>query len=178
MVSIQKRPRVAATTGDMTPKDVTSMPHDLTPEHFWAAGFLEGEGCFTVTAGYLRIVAGQNFREPLERLQRVAGGKIYQQKYRDFFTWQIGAKAEVDDALQWIYPLMSQRRQDQIDAAIEKRKHFVGSPKHLAENARRAAASRERYKNDPEWRERRKAQQRAWAKRNPGYKRGRKQVDE
>lgn len=47
----------------------------------WAAGFFDGEGCFSYTdkAGYGAAAIGQVDREPLERFQRAVGGmgRIY-----------------------------------------------------------------------------------------------------
>jgi hypothetical protein len=47
----------------------------------WAAGFFDGEGCFSFTdgAGYASVAVGQVQREPLERFMAAVGGlgKIY-----------------------------------------------------------------------------------------------------
>ena len=173
MVSIQKRPRVAATTGDMTPKDVTSMPHDLTHDEHWAAGFIEGEGCFRFDSGYVKIVTAQKEREPLERLQRIIGGRIYTDLHRKtakgtktyLHLHVLAPQGEVEAVIKRLYPLFSTRRQGQIDAAFAKREEYRNGPGRLESNAKRAARSREKYRTDPEYRERRLRQHREWAAR-------------
>ena len=42
----------------------------------WAAGFFDGEGCFSFTAkaGYATVAVGQVERAPLERFQKAVGG--------------------------------------------------------------------------------------------------------
>src|SRR2546428_4903120 len=54
----------------------------------WATGFLEGEGCFSFSRGGARIGVSQNQREPLEKLQRFFGGRIYEPyTTRHFYQW-------------------------------------------------------------------------------------------
>ncbi len=74
----------------------------MTPQdRGWAAGFLDGEGCITVSSSHrsfqLRVTAGQAQREPLERLQNLAGGSISPQKIpsgKPFWQWEVsGLKA-------------------------------------------------------------------------------------
>ena len=53
----------------------------------WAAGFIDGEGCFVHVKTHrpngkmysdgVRLSAAQVNKEPLERLQKILGGKIY-----------------------------------------------------------------------------------------------------
>ncbi len=58
----------------------------------WAAGFIEGEGTFVCSHGRgIRVKVVQVNREPLDKLQRLFGGKIYRQKtygrWQRSFTW-------------------------------------------------------------------------------------------
>lgn len=97
------------------------MQDDLTPDHYWAAGFLEGEGCFTPCKGRPRINAAQVQREPLDRLQRLFGGTIRlvrrdNPKWNDCHIWNLHIGAE--DVSLLLYPLLSSRRQAQIDKAL------------------------------------------------------------
>ena len=99
-------------------------------EVYWAAGFLEGEGCFTSTKwGSPRIRANQTAtREPLDRLVKIFGGKIDPvdnsrnrdrgMKTQDAFVWYLGAIPAII-ALFKLYPLMSSHRQEQIAIALE-----------------------------------------------------------
>ena len=49
----------------------------MTPREIgWAAGFMEEDGSFGFTNSTPRCVAGQKTREPLDRLQRLFGGKV------------------------------------------------------------------------------------------------------
>lgn len=89
----------------------------------WAAGFLEGEGSFTRTRGYVRVKAVQVNVEPLLRLQRLFGGNIYGQKVyggrQPSFAWIVNAKmAQV--VVHQIYEFLSLRRKSQVDAMMGK----------------------------------------------------------
>lgn len=95
----------------------------------WAAGFLEGEGCFAtngaVPKGHLRVRATQKNREPLDRLWEMFGGRLNYKKNghkKDgtktwLWDWQVNGKRALD-VMNHIYPWMSERRKGQIDAAI------------------------------------------------------------
>ena len=96
-------------------------------ELYWAAGFLEGEGCFhspTTRYGSFAITCSQTeTREPLDRLQQLFGGSIHLadkssvrakgSSTRDCFVWALSGPTAVKAAGQ-LLPLMSQRRQSQI----------------------------------------------------------------
>jgi hypothetical protein len=62
----------------------------------WAAGFFDGEGCFSFTtkAGYGAAAIGQVDRAPLERFQAAVGGlgKIYGPYFKIYPGRGIGAK--------------------------------------------------------------------------------------
>jgi len=95
----------------------------------WAAGFLEGEGCFT-PGGYGRkrgscpwISAAQVQMIPLIRLQRMFGGSIGT-AYRDkrfncqpCHTWVLSA-SRAAALMMALYGLMSPRRQEQIKHSL------------------------------------------------------------
>lgn len=90
----------------------------------WAAGFIEGDGCFSSINRNPAITAIQVQREPLERLHRIFGGRLgtYQRKIVKgnlYHRWQIsGYKAA---AIQMtLYVLMSPWRQEQIQRALAK----------------------------------------------------------
>jgi len=84
----------------------------------WAAGFLEGEGSFS---GRSRVSASQVQREPLDRLASLFGGTVRERKDRTSRPWHqqqlhqwdvSGARAR--GVMLTLYPMMSQRRQQQI----------------------------------------------------------------
>lgn len=98
-----------------------------TKDIAWAAGFLEGEGSFTV--GYkksspsyhgMRVSAPQVQLAPLERLQRIFGGSIYPLKLeRKINTWQCTGERAVG-VMMTIYTLMSPKRKEQIKHCLDK----------------------------------------------------------
>jgi len=86
----------------------------------WAAGFLEGEGDFSL-GNHAHIRASQVEREPLDRLQRIFGGSVKPRKHRngkptwsDFWSWSIDRQAQVSGICMTLYVLMSSKRQKRI----------------------------------------------------------------
>lgn len=91
----------------------------------WAAGFLEGEGSFTVNKGSsLLVSATQADPEMLERLRCGLGGKITRLRPvgmpghpRGLCQWYLsGARAA--DLMRRLAPMMSARRREQIARAL------------------------------------------------------------
>ncbi len=84
----------------------------------WAAGFLEGEGCFSRPSGDMMVSASQVQREPLKRLKGIFGGTIKKNKrendnWQDVYTWWVtGRKAA--QCMMTILCLMSPRRSERI----------------------------------------------------------------
>lgn len=101
-----------------TPKAALS---PTTSEIYWAAGFLEGEGCFQRTATQ-QVNAAQVQREPLERLQAYFGGTIYlyaaqREGQSQKHVWSVsGTRAR--GVMMTLYVLMSPKRQGQIKKAL------------------------------------------------------------
>lgn len=105
-----------------------------TIELGWIAGFLDGEGSFS-TAGTKNypcetVGASQVERDPLERLQRALGGTIREKKNSAngfggrgcgmIREWKVyGSRAR--GVMLTVYPLMSERRQGQIRAALTRK---------------------------------------------------------
>jgi hypothetical protein len=95
----------------------------------WAAGFLEGEGCW-LRAGKAGFQSGAKqiaTREPLDRLVALFGGAIYAVSHarnrsaggkgKDGWEWRAcGARGR--GVAMTLYPLLSQRRQSQIRGAL------------------------------------------------------------
>ena|ERR1041385_476234 len=94
---------------------------------YWAAGFLDGEGCFTVyTDCYPRLSAGQTERWPLERLQEIFGGNIRPVKAeqnklarKDYWVWTLSGMGG-RGVMMTLYCLLSPRRQDRIREVLSK----------------------------------------------------------
>ena len=85
----------------------------------WATGFLEGEGCFEMVRYTQRATATQTHKEPLEKIQSFFGGSLRLHKrtkpnHADCWYWAVcGEKAR--HVVNLVYPLMSVRRQAQMD---------------------------------------------------------------
>ncbi len=94
----------------------------------WAAGFFEGEGsvyCWSYRSNnkeykYLRAKAGQNEREPLDKLVQILGGKVYG-PYPKNYIWTISGK-NAEKAMSLIEPYLFSRRLSQLEKAREKAK--------------------------------------------------------
>jgi hypothetical protein len=116
-----------------TPKGTLASIKDL----YWIAGFLDGEGSFNRTKGYQykpghnwtnceRITARQNDRELLDRLQSQLGGRVAvvstktNKLARQDHIWHWGIYgARARGAMMTLYPLMSQKRQQQIKSSLQ-----------------------------------------------------------
>lgn len=108
-----------------------------TQELHWAAGFLEGEGSFAGATGYARCVtACQVQKEPLVRLHRMFGGRMYLEKKRskrwhNVWRWALGSSEGIG-LMMTLYPLMSPRRKGQIKAVLRRWKESLGQGGYLA----------------------------------------------
>lgn len=90
----------------------------------WAAGFLEGEGSFGCPRTSPTVQCSQVQREPLERLQRLFGGNIYEcgrarKKWKGYHVWSVYGE-QAKRVMYAILPLMSPRREGQIMVALNK----------------------------------------------------------
>jgi hypothetical protein len=98
-------------------------PPTFTPSAIdmaWAAGFLEGEGSFCPMSGKdtrARMSASQKTKEPLEKLLGMFGGRIYYIIKPDIYVWMLRGEM-ARNLLPKLYPLMSVRRQVQIDKTL------------------------------------------------------------
>ena len=88
----------------------------------WAAGFIEGEGCFGPTGC---LIASQVQKEPLEKLQRWFGGRLGlhappSHKGNPFWTWGVhGARAR--GVGMTLYQLLSPKRREQFKKMVAGR---------------------------------------------------------
>lgn len=104
---------------------------DIKEAH-WAAGFLEGEGYFPITAR-MSIRACQVNPEPLYRLQRLLGGRILgpytpkNRKAQPFFRWDLNGTNGAA-VMMTLYSLMSEKRKASIAAALRIWKVAPGNP--------------------------------------------------
>jgi hypothetical protein len=99
----------------------------------WAAGFLEGEGCFH-SGQRIAIRAAQVQPDPLYLLQSILGGQVngpYKRtnpNHRAFYDWNLNGHYAIA-AMMTMYPLMSPKRQESIRSAIVKWKVAPGNPR-------------------------------------------------
>lgn len=89
----------------------------------WTAGFVDGDGCFTLAGKSPRIQAGQVQRAPLDRLVRLWGGTIClrksYQRSKASHTWVVGGHTAVA-LMMMLYDLMSPPRQLQIERVLRQ----------------------------------------------------------
>lgn len=99
----------------------------------WAAGFLEGEGCFP-SGGRISVRAAQVQPDPLYRMKLILGGNVtgpYQKSqpnHRPSYDWGIHGCHAIA-VMMTIYNLMSPKRQVSIRKAIEQWKVAPGNPR-------------------------------------------------
>lgn len=145
---------------------------------YWTAGFLEGEGCFTLIDKGPIIEAAQVNKDPLEKLQNLFRGSLNLYKNhknpnsKPIWTWSLRSSRSMG-LMMTLYSIISAKRQDQIlkvikdwksrPSANKYKKHCpYGHPYSPRYNKRGKAVWRE-------CRECRRAQDRArWPRRKKG----------
>jgi LAGLIDADG endonuclease len=116
-------------------------------ELYWAAGFIEGEGCFTGVLdkrgrNFFRatLVVSQKELEPLWRLSRIFGAAGMYRSKSGVTNWTINGKRAIG-VMMTLWPLMSQRRRWQIEKVIAAWKGNR-SHKQWSSTYKRSAAGR------------------------------------
>ncbi len=96
-----------------------------TSDLMWVAGFLEGEGSFSLKTS-LQVAAAQVQLWPLERLVKLFGGSIFTEKTpqdrgrHNCSQWYIHGHVAAG-VMMTLFTLMSPRRQAQICTSLQKR---------------------------------------------------------
>lgn len=90
----------------------------------WTAGLLEGEGYFCSIRGGIFISCSMTDKEPIEKLQALYGGTLlelnpYKEEWKKVYRWYFGRKSNCIQLVKRLQPLMSPRRQTQIQAMID-----------------------------------------------------------
>ena len=91
----------------------------------WIAGFLEGEGCFSIinANNTLGVRATSTDYDVLSYLQRaVPGSLIYgprQSSQKPYWVWSV-TSGPADSLIHALYPLMGERRRKQMQYALKK----------------------------------------------------------
>lgn len=96
--------------------DWRSIPTASATEAAWAAGFIDGEGCFSLysydraTEGrpgtytwHFAISAGQKIKAPLDFLSSLFGGGVWLRK-GTLWVWQITDAPRIEECLKHITP--------------------------------------------------------------------------
>ena len=99
---------------------IPAVVHPTTQNLYWAAGFLEGEGCF-IDSRSARVSANQVNPEPVQRLQAYFGGSLKQftaararaNHSRPIWNWACNGSQGAAVAMT-LYPLLSAVRQEAI----------------------------------------------------------------
>lgn len=98
-----------------------------THRHAWAAGFLDGDGCFSL-AGYgknqerygstsraVTISAGNNNLAPLEELQALYGGELIQSRSTaigsEHWRWCLNGAAQVRETIIHLLPYLIDKKE-------------------------------------------------------------------
>jgi hypothetical protein len=92
----------------------------------WAAGLFDGEGTTCVLAAkrdkwmYPRLSMAQKNPEVLYKLQDLLGGKIYKSNTRNIYNWNLYKREDVIDALNKLWPFLSEQKKEQAIVAFER----------------------------------------------------------
>jgi hypothetical protein len=98
-----------------------------TPDLHWAAGFLDGEGCFCFHSHkYLTISAKQKYLPSLEKLKRLFGGGISgytRSSKHSIYSWAISS-TQAAAVMMTLYVLLSPYRREQIEKALGEWRNY------------------------------------------------------
>jgi len=103
----------------------------------WAAGILEGEGCFSVKRGGIVIACAMTDLDTIQRLQEIMGGYIgktvVRENRKDCYPWFLSFR---EDVIRWcvlLLPYMSMRRTEKIRELFTYHEtHVKGRPRKNA----------------------------------------------
>jgi hypothetical protein len=91
----------------------------------WAAGLLEGEGCFYMNTKRKRfeVLCNMTDKEPLDKLASLFGGTIHSrppanEKAKPYFRWEVYSSRAIG-LMQTLHGLLSPRRQAKIREILE-----------------------------------------------------------
>ena len=87
----------------------------------WVAGFLEGEGCFSLAGKTPTCSANQVQQEPLLRLSQIFGGRLTlvprRGRAQPIWSWRIVGQRAVEVMLT-LWTFMSPKRRSEIERAV------------------------------------------------------------
>lgn len=94
-----------------------------TNDLHWLAGLLEGEGTFWVSGNHVGIKVAMTDQEPIQKAANLMGNvPIHRQRtsFKTLYYAQVQKAKDAQDLCRKLRPLMSPRRQKQIDAVLER----------------------------------------------------------
>lgn len=101
-------------------KDYPPIEKPTLKDIIWLAGFYEGEGCAIVDmANQFALQIGQVNTEPMIKIERLFGGKIYPNKTLGQVIWWVKRERALGIALT-LYGLLSQSKRIQILSAWQR----------------------------------------------------------
>ncbi len=97
----------------------------------WAAGYLEGEGCFYVrpstnrSSMQARVTACSTDIEPLDKLYKLFGGHVRlhrkgTSKTKPLYEWYVSTQTMAIGIMMTLYSLLSPRRQSKIKECVAR----------------------------------------------------------
>jgi hypothetical protein len=100
-------------------------------DYAWAAGFIDGEGHIgtrlnTSNTYQISIQVHQKGTEPLDRLQKIFGGKVYTQHSKPgIYKWSIQKRQLVLDTIDKLWPYLTEVKRAQATKAREAASYGV-----------------------------------------------------
>ncbi len=98
----------------------------------WAAGFIDGEGCFDFSlkgskpSVYLSLRVSQKVREPLDRLASIFGcGKIFGPYSGNHLQYRLDGVIQVAAAVELLRPYLCGPKLAQADQAVARAHHAL-----------------------------------------------------
>jgi hypothetical protein len=125
---------------------------DIIYDIAWAAGFLDGEGCFQLRRLSKKkmnwgpeMEAAQTCPEPLEKLRTLFGGRVHElkritTKHRRVWRWDMNGAEAIRDALTAMLPFLTVKKKQAglVLAYIEMMQIGRSGGGHLTEEQRKA----------------------------------------
>lgn len=102
--------------------------HETTfrEEAAWAAGFIDGEGCFMFSSNKAKFAVAQVRREPLERLcqlfglGRVTGPYAYQANQKPHYRYELTGLSRIQFVMDTVWPFLSEPKREQASEVLLK----------------------------------------------------------
>lgn len=100
----------------------------METEYAWAAGFFDGEGCSTLSSGYISISIAQNHIEVLERFKKIVGLGAVSGPYlttnenrNPFWRYNVFGN-DAKDVMEQIFPYLGSVKKEQWEKTLQNAK--------------------------------------------------------